>query len=518
MSTAASWTDRVDLREGWRGLRALMAFRSSSLSSSARRRLRVGAAMAVLLTGLVIAITVWLPGDLSRSHAGSALALLPSAMAAFLALAVVGAISAGGGRELVPRDQVVALPVSPVTDHLVALLLAPLNIGWLLQSWTLLGVTAYAVGTHHTAAALLPVALWIVAATALGQLVGWAVEGVRRGRHGSLVARTLALLAALCFVTLALTHQLGPALDHAPTVAVLDVVLAGVSGRWVTWALGSAAVVVLFLVAVVVGAPVAAWALGRVEREELRLESGHHPARRDARSDLAAMVRVDRGLVWRSVPLRRGIAVLTLLPGLVALLGRMEWSMLPVMPGLAASGAALLFGVNAWCLDGRGALWRDSLPVDPAVAHWARTLVLTETVLVTGGATTVLAVVGAALGHGWGGLGAAASLVCALLVSAGQVVAASMRWSAASPYTVDMRSARATPAPPAAMIGYSARLALVTTLTALLFCGTAAVGDTRLPVALAIALLCRSGLQLVRAARAWVRPEVRSPVITVVAA
>ena len=34
-----------------------------------------------------------------------------------------------------------------------------------------------------------------------------------------------------------------------------------------------------------------------------------------------------------------------------------------LLPGLTASGAALLFGVNAWCLDGKGMVWRETLPV-----------------------------------------------------------------------------------------------------------------------------------------------------------
>ena len=39
-------------------------------------------------------------------------------------------------------------------------------------------------------------------------------------------------------------------------------------------------------------------------------------------------------------------------------------------------------GVNAWCLDGRGALWRESLPVGPRVVFAARAWVLTEFLLV----------------------------------------------------------------------------------------------------------------------------------------
>ena len=52
--------------------------------------------------------------------------------------------------------------------------------------------------------------------------------------------------------------------------------------------------------------------------------------------------------------------------------------MLTILPGLVASGGALLFGVNSWCLDGRGALWRDSLPVTPKRVFMSRVIVLTR--------------------------------------------------------------------------------------------------------------------------------------------
>ena len=58
--------------------------------------------------------------------------------------------------------------------------------------------------------------------------------------------------------------------------------------------------------------------------------------------------------------------MLALMPGLIAFGGQLGWDRLTILPGLVASGAALLFGVNTWCLDARGALWRESLPVAPA--------------------------------------------------------------------------------------------------------------------------------------------------------
>ena len=91
-----------------------------------------------------------------------------------------------------PRDQAVAFPVSPTTDHLGALLLAPLNIAWIMQAWLLLGADVVRPRARRALWAYeIPVLLWIVAATALAQVVGWLAEGVRRGRHGIATFRVL---------------------------------------------------------------------------------------------------------------------------------------------------------------------------------------------------------------------------------------------------------------------------------------------------------------------------------------
>ena len=108
------------------------------------------------------------------------MAILPSLYLGFLALAVLAAIASGGGREVVPREQAVAFPVSTVTEHFGALLLAPLNIAWLLQAWVLLGATSYGVRSSLLPWALVGVFLWILAATACGQVVAWTVEALRR--------------------------------------------------------------------------------------------------------------------------------------------------------------------------------------------------------------------------------------------------------------------------------------------------------------------------------------------------
>ena len=180
----------------------------------------------------------------------------------------------------------------------------------------------------------------------------------------------------------------------------------------------------------------------------------------------------------------------------MAIFGNLPWSSMTILPGLVASGGALLFGVNAWCLDGRGALWRENLPVPASALFDARAWVLTEFLAI---ASLITIGIGA-LRAGIPNAVEFSALVCTLLVVLLQVVGASMRWSQAHPYPVDLRSARATPAPPAAMVGYSARLAVSTTFTSLIFSGCANVPDWRLSVVLAIPCLLWSGVRFARTA------------------
>jgi hypothetical protein len=177
-----------------------------------------------------------------------------------------------------------------------------------------------------------------------------------------------------------------------------------------------------------------------------------------------------------------------------------------------ASGGALLFGVNSWCLDGRGSLWRDSLPVDPRLAFVSRVLVLAEILLVATVVTLTLATVRAGLPTPTQLL----AVCCATVVVTAQVVATALRWSVRSPYAVDMRSSRATPAPPLVMVGYSARLAFSTTFTGLLF-NLTSHGDWTWPLALSVPFLAWSATKLWRTSRAWADPQTRSRVIATVA-
>ncbi len=511
MPTATSSSSAT---EAWRAvadLRPLLQFRAASL----RGRARVGAPLAFGLIVLLSVASAWLPAylDAPRFRHSDVLLLLPTGCVSVLVISIVSAAASGGGRELLNREQAVAFPVSPTTDHLGALLMAPLNIAWLLQSWALLGATAYAIGPRPTLpAAQLPILLWLVTSTAIAQLVAWSVEWLRRGPHGRAVVRLGLAAVTLGFGYLVLADRLVPILDNSPTLRIAIGVLDGANAQWAAWLRVVGGLALLATATVVLGGAVNRAVVRRPPRDEARVETSVQAPRANPVSDFVAVLRIDRASVWRSVPLRRGLGVLAILPGLVALASALDWNMLCVMPGLVASGGALLFGVNAWCLDGRGALWRESLPAPPALVFYARAVVLAEVLLLA----TALTMTMAGLRAGVPTLAEATAAVCSALVVTLQVVSGSLRWSVRRPFAVDLRSARATPAPPLVMVGYSARLALVTTTTGLLFAAVAMMPGMW-AVTLALPFLLVSGFRLLRTADSWDEPGTRARVVATVA-
>ncbi len=500
-----------ELRIGLADTRALLGFRASSLRGRARRLAVYGVVLIVALTLAAAWVPAYLPAGDGRQT--DVLSLLPSAMVGILVIAAISAAASAGGRELLAREQAVSYPVSPLTDHLGALLMAPLNIAWLMQTWTLLGATAYVVGpTWRLPLVQLPVVLWLVCATAIAQVIGWSMEWVRRGPGGAWVIRGLALCFGLLSAYLIAADLLVPALQKSPTLQVTIASLAAATVVNLRYVVVALVLLVLTLLAVAVGARIAAAVSARPARDEVRMESASYSSRTHPPSDFTALVRTDRVGIWRSVPLRRGLGVLMVMPGLVAVAGGLDWYMLPILPGLVASGGALLFGVNSWSLDGRGALWRDSLPVSPRTVFVSRAFVLTEVLLLASAGTMVLA----SLRAGLPSASQFTAVACAAVVVVVQVVSASLRWSVKRPFSVDLRSARATPAPPLVMVGYSSRLALSTTLVGMLFSVLARV-PWEWSVMLALPFLLLSARRLVATSRVWSDPVTRSHVVATVA-
>ena len=265
--------------------------------------------------------------------------------------------------------------------------------------------------------------------------------------------------------------------------------------------------------AAILGSGTAKLTWTRPATTQARVETRRYATRPFPRSALRALVAIDRGSVWRSAPLRRGLVLLSLLPVVVAFAGRLDWLMVPVLPGLVASGGALLFGVNAWALDARGAVWRESLPVAPVTALVARAWVLVEVLTAASVATLLIC--------GWrAGPPNAAELsaaVCATATIAVRTVASGLRWSVRRPFSVDLRSVRATPAPPLVMVAYSARLAVAATLTGLVFSVVGRLFSWWVSVGLAGVLCATSVVSLWWTARLWSRADVRSNVVDTVA-
>ena len=474
--------------------------------------------LARVLTTVFVAITVgsavvpaFLPGAGGPDRAFDISLLLPSAMAGFLALTVASAIASGGGRELISRDQASPHPISPTTDHLGALLLAPLNIAWMLQSWTLLGSASFAVPSRLLPAVQIVLVLWIVFCTASGQVLAWTMEAIRRGPFGIVITRGLLVLLGAAAAAVQVSGNTTRFLDRVPTLWVFTNALSGWSWRWA----GTAGLILAgAVVAMVVGAVPAHLAAKRMPRDETRMETHQYQPRAMPGSVRGVLIRTDRASVWRSVPMRRGVLVLAVGPGVVALFGDLQWAQMTILPGLVASGGALLFGVNAWCLDGRGALWRENLPASPTALFDARTWVLVEFL----GVASLITILIGALRAGLPSPHELAALVATTVVITLQVVGGALRWSLKHPYPVDLRSARATPAPPAAMVGYSARLATCTTFTGLVFSGCARVPDWRLSLIVAMPCVLWSATRLVRTRRRWQDPVTRAMVVSTVAA
>ena len=493
-------------------VRALVLFR---LDTIPRGRLRLGVALVALAA--VVAGCVLLPlraRGLGQAQDVDARSLLPTAFLGFLVTATLAAISSAGGRELIVRDNAVAYPVSPGVDHVGALLLSPLNLAWMLQALALLALTSYAVpeGSSVSAGVLITVA-WVLASTVVAQALSWAVEWLRTLPRGPWLVRGAGLLAAAVVVTVLAQGRTTQVLASSPARRWGLAVLSGTGGGWLTWAARLGELVAVIGTAFVAGLVLATALARRPRREESHSESRRWPRRPSPGGDALALLRGDRASVWRSVPLRRGALILTILPGTVAAIGRVPWETMPVLPGLVASGAALLFGVNSWCLDGPGAWWRASLPVRPRLVLAVRAVVLLETIAVPMGVTLALAVVRAPTRPSGAQV---LALGCAAVVITAHVLARSLDWSVAAPHPADLRSARATPAPPAVMARYSAQLALVTTVTGIALGVSGSTGRTDVTLALTGVLLALAARRAVRVVRRWDVPEVRATVVQTV--
>lgn len=489
---------------------AVLELRLSALRGRDRLRAALGLGTFCGVVCSAPAVGAMLPRDRVADFAG----LTPSAWLLFAVGAAVGAGTGAGGRQLLPRDQAVAFPLSPAADQLGALLLAPLNLAWLAQAVGLLALAAWQVGPGSTLpAALVLTAAWIVAATTMAQAVGWAVELLRTSRAGLLALRAGLLTLLSAVVAVGSTGRWTAVLGRLPTAGVAGATLrpssVGAAG-WCAHALGLALVTV---VSWLVGVRLVHALQRRPQPRQGRAESRSHPRRAVPRSPLLASLWIDLAGVARSAPLRRGVLALLLIGiGGVAVSG-LPWRTVVLLPGLVASGAGLLFGVNAFALDGHGAVWRESLPADPRTYLWAR--LATVTVVCSAAATGVVAA-GAVRAPGPPTTVEAVAVIGAVLATTMHVVTRCATWSVRRPYAAGLRRPRDQPAPPGAMAGYAARLSASTTMLGIVLMWLVEIGSVTATVSITAAWLLVGLRRLLMVSRLWLDPAVRERVLATV--
>lgn len=496
-----------------RQLRHLLALRWRMVRS--RRSRLAFAALAMLPLALCVA-AVAVAGVLPRERAGDILALAPTAFLTVALVAVLAPLVAGGGNELFPAEQLAAFPVRAGTVYRTALTLSPLNLAWAAQAVGLVGLTAYISDLRPG----LPLALvtslaYLALVTVAGQVAGWLVFGVRARQWGRHVTWGLAAVAAAAGLLLLVTGRLGDVLDASPTAWVVFGSLDGAVGAWSGWLTVTGVLLVSTMLLHRLGTRACAWSLRQPAGIGGRIDSMYVRRRRRRSRPLFEQTAVDRASVWRSASLRRGLLVLGLLPGLVAAAAGVDWPALILFPALVAAGAGLLFGVNAFCLDGSGSMWLASLPHPPSVTFWAKAQVVLE---VSVCAVLLATLAGSVRTGRLPTSSEVAALVGCVVVTVLHVVALCMRVSVAHPHRADLRGPRDAPAPPGAMAAYSVRLAVSTTLLALLFSAASAVPDWRLPALLAVPFTLLSVRRMLISARLWEDAAVRARVVSVVSA
>jgi len=479
------------------------------------RRVRVLLLLALALVAYLAVVAARSGDSLEPAKLATAVELAPAAFLGFAVLAVIAPLTAGGGNEVFPPDQLVAFPIRPRTQFLGGLALAPLNLVWVLQLLTLTAETAYVSRGGTSARAALTATAYVLCATVLGQALSWWVAGLRQTRNGRRLV--LAMGASVLGVGVLATRVDGLAhsvLERSPTRTVVHAIAAR-PDETTRWALTTGVLLALTTMGLLLGARLCGWALRRPTDTTARLDLGPMHRRTGRTSQLAELVSVNRASAWRAPALRRGALVLALLPGIGAAGARVPWESLTILPGLVAAGAGLLFGVNAFALDGSGALWMASLPHRPRVVALAKVLVLAETVA----AAVALAVLaGGARSPGRPTTSQVTAIVFSGLTCTAVVVAIGLSCSVRRPHHALLQSPRDSIAPPGALALASLQLSAPAAAVGFAFSGAAASDVAWLPPLLAVPVVVLCVLSLRRSLARYDEPLSRARVVSVVSA
>ncbi len=477
-----------------------------------------GARIAMLLVLLALG---WLLQSVARGvgaldpiQIATAVEVAPETFLGFGVLALIAPLTAGGGNEVVPSSQLVAYPVRPRTLFVGGLVLAPVNLVWVLQILALVAETSLLAQGGNALLPALTTLAFVCALTAVGQALAWLVVGLRQSRRGRQVVGAVATGLVLAAVLVVRAGAGRAVLDGSPTGQVVAAVSAGALGDVGRWLPATLVLVGLVFLALVLGERTCAWALRRPGDSGSQRSSRDVRRRPSSHGPLRTLVAMDRASVWRAPALRRGGLVLAVLPALGAAGAQVPWESMVVLPGLIAAGAGLLFGVNAFCLDGSGAIFLASLPHDPRLLLRAKLIVLTETVLA---AVVIAAVAGSLRSPGTPTTAEVVGIIVSGLACTAVVVSRCLASSVRHPHRADLTGPRDAVAPPGALALASLRLVMPSALVGFVL-EQATRFDWWLPllVSLPVFLLC--GLSLARSLQLWSRPMVRARVVQVVSA
>ena len=372
--------------------------------------------------------------------------------------ALGAAMGSGGGRELMPRSEAAIHPISPTTEHLGALVLAPLNLGLAGPAVGLLAVTALVRPPDRLLGAQLVVLAWVLAATASARRSA----GRSRASAGPRTASS--------------SYASPPASWSSPSPALH---LAGVAD-----AARRASLPTTWLADV---AQTPRWPRRRCSccwrsssRRRGRRASARVGARAAAARGAARRVRRPRGAPRPRAPLglARPCAAAPPRPRLGLALGRHAARTAGARPRSRPDRARRRAGVGLGDAAPRphrerrraalrrerlvprrqGDVWRETLPVSDAdVSTYAPSW--SPSAWPRSPASPSCCPRCATACRRWSPVSRCATCWLVVLV---QVLAIVMTWSMRSPYAVDLASPRATPAPHAAMAAYAGKLSLVT--------------------------------------------------------
>jgi hypothetical protein len=434
--------------------------------------------------------------------------LLASLILLFPILAFMAGLAAGGGAEVMSTSYLVAFPLGSRALYVASLVLTPLNVAWLLQALSIAWLWAYVAAQTRVAVVGLALALvYLLTATTVGLSMSWLVTGVRASWRGRRIVDGVVVSILLLAAWYVWRTGSEDALAALPLSDLAVAMLLPDETDLIVW---PAALGLLTLVAILGGFGATRWTLGRRDDAADRREGASRPRRAWLPDHLRSLLAVDIASVLRSRPIRRGIVLFAAVPGAAAAMVAMPWDDMVILPGLVATGACLLYGINAFSLDGSGATWLESTPRDPTAAFLSKAI--------TVAATTVVIALLSLLPPGiraWRDADISSTVVVVMSVVGAVALstAISLRQSVERPFHAALRGARDTPAPPATMTAHSLRLIVGTSIVGFAFVVAARLPGVLPAVGLTLLVAALSTGHLYATLRRWRSLERRNEVV-----